>query len=132
LLDPVTGLTFMNFNNPADLVNPLLSAADKTAGGRMFQTNLILPEPRQFLRPDLPAYSVMRPTRSQQGGPLATVNAFVADNLFAARTLNSSTNSDPWRQWRKRHSANPARIENRIRTASGRRTRPACRASRHG
>ena len=51
----------------------------------MFQTNLILPEPCAFLRPDLPACSVIRPTLSQNGGPVATIESFIADNLFAGQ-----------------------------------------------
>ena len=51
----------------------------------MFQTNLILPEPCAFLRPDLPACSIIRPTLAQNGGPMATVKAFIADNLFVGQ-----------------------------------------------
>ena len=51
----------------------------------MFQTNLILPEPCEFLSPNLPACSIIRPTLSQNGGPMATVKAFIADNLFAGQ-----------------------------------------------
>ena len=51
----------------------------------MFQTNLILPEPSTFLRLDLPAYSIIRPTLSQKGGPIATVRAFIADSLFVGQ-----------------------------------------------
>src|SRR5579862_5160000 len=52
--DPRTGLTFPDFNNPANQQNKNLSAADRAAGSQMFQTNLILPEPCQFLDEDLP------------------------------------------------------------------------------
>ena len=48
LSDPVTGLTFPDFNNPANQHNAGLSAADEAAGSQMFQTNLILPEPSTF------------------------------------------------------------------------------------
>jgi hypothetical protein len=54
LSDPVTGLTFPNFNDPLSQKNAGLSAADQKAGGQMFQTNLIQPEPCEFLSPDLP------------------------------------------------------------------------------
>jgi hypothetical protein len=47
----------------------------------MFQTNLILPEPCEFLVPNVPC-SIIRPTLSQNGGPIAAVNGFVADGLF--------------------------------------------------
>ena len=51
----------------------------------MFQTNLILPEPCAFLRAGLPACSIIRPTLSQNGGPVATVKAFIGDNLFVGQ-----------------------------------------------
>jgi hypothetical protein len=82
LFDPVTGLTFPDFNNPANQHNGQLSAADQKAGSQMFQTNLIQPEPCEFLTPDLPPCSIIRPTLSQGGGPMATVQSFIADGLF--------------------------------------------------
>jgi hypothetical protein len=85
LMDPVTHLNFPDFNNAANQFNSQLSNADKQAGSQMFQTNLILPEPCAFLRPDLPACSVIRPTLSENGGPMATVKAFAADNLFVGQ-----------------------------------------------
>lgn len=85
LSDPVTGLTFPNFNDPANQHNAQLSAADQAAGSQMFQTNLILPEPCAFLRPGFPACSIIRPTLSENGGPVATVKAFIADNLFVGQ-----------------------------------------------
>jgi hypothetical protein len=51
----------------------------------MFQTNLILPEPCEFLSPDLPACSIIRPTLSPNGGPTATVQALIADRLFVGQ-----------------------------------------------
>ena len=82
LTDPVTGLTFPDFNNPTNQHNKKLSAADQAAGSQMFQTNLILPEPCEFLSDDLPAVSIIRPTLDQNGGAVATVKSFTADNLF--------------------------------------------------
>jgi hypothetical protein len=82
LTDPETGLTFPDFNNPANQHNSQLSAADQAAGSQMFQTNLILPEPCEFLSPDLPPVSIIRPTLTQNGGAVATIQAFTADNLF--------------------------------------------------
>ncbi|MCU1258301.1 MAG: hypothetical protein JWO80_1186 [Bryobacterales bacterium] len=80
--DPVTGLTFPDFNNPANQHNAQLSADDQKAGGQLFQTNLIQPEPCEFLSPSLPDCSIIRPTLSPNGGPTATVQAFIADRLF--------------------------------------------------
>ena len=85
LSDSVTGLTFPNFNDPASQHNANLSAADQAAGSQMFQTNLILPEPCAFLRAGLPACSIIRPKLSQNGGPVATVKAFIADHLFVGQ-----------------------------------------------
>jgi hypothetical protein len=82
LMDPVTKLTFPNLNDPGSQSNPNLSAADKAAGSQMFQTNLILPEPCEFLSANLPPCSVIRPTLSEFGGPMAAAKGFIADNLF--------------------------------------------------
>jgi hypothetical protein len=82
LTDPETGLTFPDFNNPANQHNAKLSAKDQAAGGQMFQTNLILPEPCEFLSPDLPPVSIIRPTLTRNGGAVATIQAFTTDNLF--------------------------------------------------
>ncbi len=82
LTDPETGLTFPDFNDPANQHNAQLSAQDQAAGSQMFQTNLILPEPCEFLSPDLPPVSIIRPSLTQNGGAVATIQAFTADNLF--------------------------------------------------
>jgi Ferritin-like domain len=82
LTDPETGLTFPDFNNPANQHNANLSASDQAAGSQMFQTNLILPEPVEFLSKTLPPVSIIRPTLAQNGGAVATIRAFIADNLF--------------------------------------------------
>jgi hypothetical protein len=85
LTDPGTGLTFLDFNNQANQHNAQLSAADQRAGSQMFQTNLILPEPCQFLNASLPACSIIRPTLSGNGGPVATIKAFTDDGLFVGQ-----------------------------------------------
>src|SRR6266700_3032320 len=82
LVDPGTGLTFPDFNDPANQHNAKLSAADQQAGSQMFQTNLIQPEPCQFISPGLPPCSIIRPTLMQNGGAMATVQSFIADGLF--------------------------------------------------
>jgi hypothetical protein len=82
LTDPETGLTFPDFNNPANQHNARLSPRDQAAGSEMFQTNLILPEPCEFLSPDFPPVSIIRPTLTQNGGAVATIQSFIADNLF--------------------------------------------------
>ena len=80
--DPITGLTFPDFNNPANQHNANLSPADQAAGSQLFQTNLIQPEPCQFLSADLPPVSIIRPTLTNNGGAVATIQSFTADNLF--------------------------------------------------
>ena len=82
LFDPVTKLNFVDLNNPANQTNPQLSAADRQAGSQMFQTNLILPEPCQFLSSIPVPCSIIRPTLSVNGGPTAAITGFVNDGLF--------------------------------------------------
>jgi hypothetical protein len=82
LFDPVTGLTFPDFNNQANQHNTALSTADQQAGSQMFQTNLIQPEPCEFISPSLPPCSIIRPTLTAGGGPIATVQSFIDDRLF--------------------------------------------------
>jgi len=65
--DPETGLTFPD-------LNALHSEID--------QTNLILPEPCEFISKSLPQCSVIRPTSTQNGGAVATIRAFTDDLLF--------------------------------------------------
>ena len=67
VVDPKTKLTFPDLN---------------AKGGELNQTNLILPEPTQFISKDLPACSVVRPTLDQNAGAVATINSFTADQLF--------------------------------------------------
>ena len=82
LSDPETGLTFPDFNNAANQHNAKLSAADQAAASQMFQTNLILPEPVEFLDKNLPPVSIVRPISVRNGGAVATIQSFIADNLF--------------------------------------------------
>src|SRR5262249_32234120 len=49
LTDPTNGLTFPDLNK-------------KPLGGENFQTNLIMPEPTNFLSRKFPAVSIVRPT----------------------------------------------------------------------
>jgi Ferritin-like domain len=65
--DPETGVTFPDLN---------------AKGGELNQTNLILPEPCDFLSESLPECSIVRPTLDSLGGAVATINAFTADGLF--------------------------------------------------
>jgi hypothetical protein len=65
LTDPETGVTF-----------PVLPQTEDV------QPNLILPEPCAFLRTNLPACSVIRPTSSKNAGAVAAVAGFTNDLLF--------------------------------------------------
>jgi hypothetical protein len=74
VVDPETGVTFPDLNAPP-------------FGGEQFQTNLIFPEPTDFLRGErLPPCSVIRPTLVQNAGAVATIKAFTADLLFEGQS----------------------------------------------
>ena len=79
--DPLAPLT--DPRNP-QLVFPNLNVAP--FGGEDFQTNLIMPEPCPFLRRNLPAVSIIRPTSDEQAGAMATVNALTQDGLFIGQS----------------------------------------------
>jgi hypothetical protein len=67
VVDPDTKLEFPDLNK---------------RGGELNQTNLILPEPTQFIGKGLPACSVVRPALDQNAGAVATIDSFTADQLF--------------------------------------------------
>jgi hypothetical protein len=69
--DPQTGVTFSDLN---------------AKGGELNQTNLILPEPCEFLHKDLPDCSIVRPTSDIDGGAVATINSFTDDRLFEGQS----------------------------------------------
>jgi hypothetical protein len=71
VVDPETHTTFPDMN---------------AVGGELFQTNLILPEPCEFLRADLPACSVIRPSSAPLSGAMAAVRALTADQLFLGQS----------------------------------------------
>ena len=72
--DPETQVTFPDLNA-------------KPFGGETFQTNLILPEPADFISKEgLPPCSVIRPSSTEQGGAVATILSFTRDLLFLGQT----------------------------------------------
>ena len=71
VIDPVTGLTFPDLN---------------ARHSELDQTNLILPEPCEFISKSLPPCSVIRPTLTQNGGAVATIKAFTNDLLFLGQS----------------------------------------------
>jgi len=66
--DPVTGLTIPNL--------------DENPDAELFQANLIFPHPCEFVSGKLPHCAVVRPAMDSDGGAVATIRAFTADNLF--------------------------------------------------
>jgi hypothetical protein len=74
VVDPETGVKFPDLNAPP-------------FGGEQFQTNLIFPEPTDFLRGErLPPCSVIRPTVLENAGAVATIKAFTQDLLFEGQS----------------------------------------------
>jgi hypothetical protein len=67
--DPETGVNFPDLNSPP-------------FGGETFQTNLIMPEPCDFIDKRLPKCSVIRPSTVHNSGAMAAVKALTADGLF--------------------------------------------------
>jgi hypothetical protein len=74
VVDPKTGTTFPNLNT----------------GSEATQTNLILPEPCEFI-PGLPACSVVRPTIDKVAGARAAVKGLTADGLFDGQSSDFFT-----------------------------------------
>jgi len=70
VVDPETHLRFPDLN---------------AHGGEATQTNLILPEPAEFI-PGLPDVSIVRPTLDQNAGAVAAVRSLTADNLFKGQS----------------------------------------------
>ena len=69
--DPETNVTFPDLN---------------AKNSDLFQTNLILPEPCEFISPALPLCSVIRPSLTKFAGAVATINAFTQDQLFLGQS----------------------------------------------
>jgi len=74
LTDPTApSVTFPDLNSP-----PFDTEA--------FQTNLIMPEPCDFISKSLPACSIIRPTLRENAGPLAVVAFLTNMNLFMGQS----------------------------------------------
>jgi hypothetical protein len=69
--DPVTGTVFHDLNK---------------SGGEATQTNLIFPEPTDFISKRLPQVSVIRPSSPKNSGAMAAVKALTADALFTGQS----------------------------------------------
>jgi hypothetical protein len=73
--DPISGLTFPDFFN-----NPPLKPAN------LVQPSLIFPVPCEFLSPDLPHVSIIRPLTDKFAGAVAAVASLTADGLFTGQS----------------------------------------------
>ena len=71
--DPETGVTFPDLNSPP-------------FGGELFQTNLIMPEPADFIRKSLPKCSVIRPSLDRKAGAMAVVAFLTSTGLFKGQS----------------------------------------------
>jgi hypothetical protein len=69
--DPISGLSFPDFFN-----NPPLKPAN------LVQPSLIFPVPCEFISPDLPHVSIIRPLTDRFAGAVAAVESLTADGLF--------------------------------------------------
>jgi hypothetical protein len=69
--DPETGTFFPDLNK---------------SGGQATQTNLIFPEPADFLSKSLPQVSVIRPSSTTNSGAMAAVTALTATGLFKGQS----------------------------------------------
>ena len=63
--------------------NSTVTFVDLTTGQpETLQANLIMPEPCEFISPNLPACSIIRPTGPGQLDATGVINSFIADGLF--------------------------------------------------
>jgi hypothetical protein len=63
--------------------NSTVTFIDLTTGQpETLQANLIMPEPCEFISPNLPACSIIRPTGPGQLDATGVINSFIADGLF--------------------------------------------------
>ncbi len=69
--DTVSGLSFPNFFSP---LNPLI------------QPSLIFPVPCEFISPNLPHVSIIRPLTDKFAGAVSTIASFTADGLFTGQS----------------------------------------------
>ncbi len=72
LTDPTNGLVFPDLNSPP-------------FGGELFQTNLIMPEPCQFLQRKFPPVSIVRPTETD-GAAAGALKFLTDDGLFRGQS----------------------------------------------
>ena len=71
----------------APINNSTVTFKDLTTGQpETLQANLIMPEPCEFISPNLPACAIIRPTGPGQLDAGGTINSFIADGLFRGQS----------------------------------------------
>jgi hypothetical protein len=68
---------FDPINNSSVTFNDLTTNQPET-----LQSNLIMPEPCEFISPKLPACAIIRPSGPGQLDATGVINSFIADGLF--------------------------------------------------
>src|SRR6476620_1999542 len=67
--------------------NSTVTFKDLTTGQpETLQANLIMPEPCEFISPNLPACAIIRPTGPGQLDATGVINSFIADGLFRGQS----------------------------------------------
>jgi ferritin-like protein len=67
--------------------NSTVTFVDLTTGQpETLQANLIMPEPCEFISPNLPACAIIRPTGPGQLDATGAINSFIADGLFRGQS----------------------------------------------
>src|SRR5436190_21887015 len=71
----------------APINNSPVTFADLTTGQpETLQANLIMPEPCEFISPNLPACAIIRPTGPGQLDATGVINSFIEDGLFRGQS----------------------------------------------
>src|SRR5437764_2399485 len=71
----------------APINNSTVTFKDLTTGQpETLQANLIMPEPCEFISPNLPACAIIRPTGPGQLDATGAINSFIADGLFRGQS----------------------------------------------
>jgi len=78
-------VTFTDLTKAQGETNP------ESKNGDTLQSNLIMPEPTQFLDPELGPVAIIRPTSDRLGGARASVQSFMDDGLFIGHTVKGKS-----------------------------------------
>jgi hypothetical protein len=67
--------------------NSTVTFEDLTSGQpETLQANLIMPEPCEFISPNLPACAIIRPSGPGQLDATGAINSFISDGLFRGQS----------------------------------------------